>query len=213
MKKSVGAAASKKLKGAELDAHASEDVEALYNFVMEGYENTPASTQLTTKHPRHRLGCSCIVCSQPPSGGPKHQQNCTCKFCMMVKRRFQTMMIRHEKNQSEKESVIRECMPQRNTHSSKQSNSAVKLLESNSQACVTADTNMIRNCLKDQIDLNTPPEREEEALTCCNSMTLIGIMQDASESSACKLCCNINPNNVCHRNCDNNSMWNIHQCQ
>nr|CAD1841850.1 unnamed protein product [Ananas comosus var. bracteatus] len=58
----------------------------------------------TTRHPRHRPGCSCIVCIQPPSGkGPKHNPACTCNVCMTVKRRFKTLMMRKKKRQSERE--------------------------------------------------------------------------------------------------------------
>ncbi|KAL2317369.1 hypothetical protein Fmac_031245 [Flemingia macrophylla] len=48
----------------------------------------------TTKHPRHRLGCTCIVCSQPPSGKGKHKPTCTCVACMSMKRRFNTLYAR-----------------------------------------------------------------------------------------------------------------------
>ncbi|XP_010553150.1 PREDICTED: B3 domain-containing transcription repressor VAL2 [Tarenaya hassleriana] len=54
----------------------------------------------TTKHPRHRPGCSCIVCSQPPSGKGKHKPSCTCTVCEAVKRRFKTLMMRKRKNQT-----------------------------------------------------------------------------------------------------------------
>ncbi|KAF3331842.1 B3 domain-containing protein [Carex littledalei] len=58
----------------------------------------------TTKHPRHRPGCSCIVCIQPPSGkGPKHSPSCTCNVCMTVRRRFKTLMMRKKQKQSERE--------------------------------------------------------------------------------------------------------------
>jgi hypothetical protein len=63
-----------------------------------------SSQATTTKHPRHRPGCSCIVCIQPPSGkGPKHKPNCDCNVCMTVKRRFHTLMLRRKKLQSERE--------------------------------------------------------------------------------------------------------------
>ncbi|KAJ4873905.1 B3 domain-containing transcription repressor VAL2 [Raphanus sativus] len=48
----------------------------------------------TTKHPRHRAGCSCIVCSQPPSGKGKHKPSYTRTVCQAVKRRFKTLMLR-----------------------------------------------------------------------------------------------------------------------
>ncbi|KAE8734047.1 B3 domain-containing transcription repressor VAL2 [Hibiscus syriacus] len=60
----------------------------------------------TTKHPRHRPGCSCIVCIQPPSGKGKHKPTCTCTVCMTVKRRFKTLMMRKKKRQSEREAEI-----------------------------------------------------------------------------------------------------------
>ncbi|KAJ3682911.1 hypothetical protein LUZ60_013138 [Juncus effusus] len=69
--------------------------------------NGNQATQLvapTTKHPRHRPGCTCIVCIQPPSGkGPKHNPSCTCNVCMTVRRRFKTLMMRKKQKQSERE--------------------------------------------------------------------------------------------------------------
>ncbi|CAM6104771.1 unnamed protein product [Calypogeia fissa] len=65
---------------------------------------SPSSPARTTKHPRHRPGCTCIVCIQPPSGkGPKHKQNCLCNVCVTVKRRFKTLMLRRKKRLSERE--------------------------------------------------------------------------------------------------------------
>ncbi|KAH9668385.1 B3 domain-containing protein [Citrus sinensis] len=57
----------------------------------------------TTRHPRHRPGCTCIVCIQPPSGKGKHKPTCTCNVCMTVKRRFKTLMLRKKRRQSERE--------------------------------------------------------------------------------------------------------------
>lgn len=64
------------------------------------------SVAATTKHPRHRPGCSCIVCIQPPSGKGKHKPTCTCNVCMTVKRRFKTLMMRKKKKQTEREAEI-----------------------------------------------------------------------------------------------------------
>ncbi|KAF9670957.1 hypothetical protein SADUNF_Sadunf13G0123100 [Salix dunnii] len=64
------------------------------------------SVGATTKHPRHRLGCTCIVCIQPPSGKGKHKPTCTCNVCMTVKRRFKTLMLRKKKRKSEREAEI-----------------------------------------------------------------------------------------------------------
>eukprot|EP00250_Pteridium_aquilinum_P014911 c22279_g1_i1 orf=180-2306(+) len=77
-----------------------------------------SSPATTTKHPRHRPGCSCIVCIQPPSGkGPKHKPTCDCNVCMTVKRRFHTLMLRRKKLQSEREA---ESSSQKNQHSMKE---------------------------------------------------------------------------------------------
>ncbi|KAK9156210.1 hypothetical protein Sjap_003690 [Stephania japonica] len=85
-------------------AEESEGLETLANLAILGEGETLANTQPTTKHPRHRPGCTCIVCIQPPSGkGPKHKDSCTCSLCLTVKRRFRTLMMRREKRQSEKE--------------------------------------------------------------------------------------------------------------
>ncbi|KAI6687009.1 hypothetical protein NL676_032922 [Syzygium grande] len=61
------------------------------------------SCGVTTKHPRHRPGCTCIVCIQPPSGKGKHKPTCTCNVCMTVRRRFKTLMLRKKKRQSDRE--------------------------------------------------------------------------------------------------------------
>lgn len=67
-------------------------------------ESGEQSVGATTKHPRHRPGCTCIVCIQPPSGKGKHKPSCKCNVCLTVKRRFTTMMQRkYEKLQLERE--------------------------------------------------------------------------------------------------------------
>ncbi|KAM7521981.1 hypothetical protein LguiA_011883 [Lonicera macranthoides] len=60
----------------------------------------------TTRHPRHRPGCSCIVCIQPPSGKGKHKPSCDCNVCLTVRRRFKTLMLRKRKRQSDREAEI-----------------------------------------------------------------------------------------------------------
>ncbi|XP_057828650.2 B3 domain-containing transcription repressor VAL2 isoform X2 [Cryptomeria japonica] len=85
----------------------SSGLDTLANVAALGEGATAAVPPLaaaTTKHPRHRPGCTCIVCIQPPSGkGPKHKPTCTCNVCMTVKRRFKTLMMRRKKRQSERE--------------------------------------------------------------------------------------------------------------
>lgn len=72
-----------------------EGLDALANVAVLGDDTsdsgrTPVVT--TTKHPRHRPGCFCIVCIQPPSGKGKHKPSCTCNVCLTVKRQFKTLL-------------------------------------------------------------------------------------------------------------------------
>ncbi|KAJ8570935.1 hypothetical protein K7X08_037907 [Anisodus acutangulus] len=90
-------------------AHDSSDLDSQANGISiagDVREPGPASVATTTKHPRHRPGCSCIVCIQPPSGKGKHNPTCTCNVCMTVKRRFKTLMMRKKKRQSEREAEL-----------------------------------------------------------------------------------------------------------
>ncbi|XP_057544153.1 B3 domain-containing transcription factor VAL3 isoform X3 [Amaranthus tricolor] len=188
---SLGAAASKQMEDAELDAWAFEDPKANDNVIAEDYcEDSPSSTQPTTKHPRHELGCSCIVCCQPPSGGPKHLPNCSCKVCMMVKRRLQSKMFRRERNQTELKSVIQECKSQGNFRSPKRSNLVVDLQEGNSKGCSNVDTEQTIVSVKCQIDLNCQPEREDGSSCCKSSSTKI--LQDAANRAVPNLSGSIN---------------------
>ncbi|KAL0305810.1 UNVERIFIED_CONTAM: B3 domain-containing protein [Sesamum radiatum] len=84
---------------------ALEGLDALANLAIQGEgEGLPISSESRTKHPRHKPGCTCIVCLQPPSGkGSKHSQSCDCVVCSSLKRRFRTLMERREKKQLEKE--------------------------------------------------------------------------------------------------------------
>lgn len=80
----------------------SSGLDALANAATLGEKTTTSSIAATTRHPRHRPGCTCIVCIQPPSGkGPKHKPTCTCNVCTTVKRRFKTLMMRRKERQSE----------------------------------------------------------------------------------------------------------------
>ncbi|XP_062002616.1 B3 domain-containing transcription repressor VAL2 isoform X2 [Rosa rugosa] len=92
-----------------IQEHESSGLDALANAAILGdnvADPGTASVATTTKHPRHRPGCSCIVCIQPPSGKGKHKPSCTCQVCMTVKRRFKTLMINKKKRQSEREAEI-----------------------------------------------------------------------------------------------------------
>lgn len=196
-------ASSKKLKAAKQEpdcVEALEGLDTLANLAILGEgEGLTASSQATTKHPRHRPGCSCIVCIQPPSGkGPKHKQTCTCNVCLTVKRRFHTLMLRREKKQSEKDAETSRKKQQQQqqklplpeksadddhlscSKTGNNSPSEKKVVSEGSDD----DSSRIKSStspFKGQIDLNIQPEREEELSPGSDSGSMIRLLQDATE--------------------------------
>ncbi|XP_012091052.1 B3 domain-containing transcription repressor VAL2 isoform X2 [Jatropha curcas] len=178
--------------------HESSGLDALANAAILGDEGDPSTIAVatTTKHPRHRPGCSCIVCIQPPSGKGKHKPTCTCNVCMTVKRRFKTLMMRKKKRQSEREAEI----VQRNQHmagprddaevesSSKHVSTpqdpsenevrSVTELESKSQS--NNLSNKMVESGKGHIDLNCHPDREDESQAGLSRMSMMSLLQVAS---------------------------------
>lgn len=122
------------------------------------------SAGATTKHPRHRPGCTCIVCIQPPSGKGKHKPTCTCNVCMTVKRRFKTLMLRKKKRQLEREAEI--SQQDNNDHKdesemiSMSSNVALPVNNSENEVGQNKETELAETSAG-QIDLNCDPNREE----------------------------------------------------
>ncbi|KAJ6999717.1 hypothetical protein NC653_010456 [Populus alba x Populus x berolinensis] len=201
---------SKRSKDAKKDidrVEALEGLDTLANLAILGEgEAFPASSQATTKHPRHRPGCSCIVCIQPPSGkGPKHKQTCTCNVCQTVKRRFKTLMMKREKKQSEKEAETKQSEKEAETTRKKQQEpSAEKLLDDEPSPCSNTgsesgspnkkktasegsddDPNRMKSStspFKGQIDLNIQPEREDELSPGSDSGGMMRMLQDATET-------------------------------
>lgn len=198
-------AVSKKMKVTKQDpdhAEALEGLDTLANLAILGEgEALQTSSQATTKHPRHRPGCSCIVCIQPPSGkGPKHKQTCTCNVCLTVKRRFRTLMLRREKKQSEREAETTR-KKQQQQHPQPLPSSEI-LLDDDSLHCSNTgdssspnqnregndgsddDPHRIKSSVspfKGQIDLNIQPEREEELSPGSDSGGVIKLLHDANE--------------------------------
>ncbi|XP_020595222.1 B3 domain-containing protein Os07g0563300-like [Phalaenopsis equestris] len=161
-----------------------DGLDTLANLAILGEgEPLPSSSQPTTKHPRHRPGCTCIVCIQPPSGkGPKHKQTCTCNVCITVKRRFRTLMLRREKRKSEIEAEISRP-PNFPIHQLEGVSSSPQMPVEND---VVADIESERrrtvpSPIKTQIDLNIQPEREEEPSPAANSVSTMNIFQDSVE--------------------------------
>ncbi|ESR62467.1 hypothetical protein CICLE_v10014219mg [Citrus x clementina] len=194
-------ASSKKLKTAKQEpdcVEALEGLDTLANLAILGEgEGLTASSQATTKHPRHRPGCSCIVCIQPPSGkGPKHKQTCTCNVCLTVKRRFHTLMLRREKKQSEKDAETSRKkqqqqklpVPEKSADDDPLSCSKTGNNSPNEKKVVSEgsddDSSRIKSStspFKGQIDLNIQPEREEELSPGSDSGSMIRLLQDATE--------------------------------
>lgn len=179
------AATSKKMKAAKEDpdtVDALEGLDTLANLAILGEgEALPSSSQTTTKHPRHRPGCSCIVCIQPPSGkGPKHKPTCTCRVCLTVNRRFQTLLERREKKQSEKEAETarKKQFPEKTMDDDDppSQNSPNKNDEEDPSRKKSLTTPF-----KGQIDLNIQPEREEELSPGSDSGSMMRLLQDATE--------------------------------
>lgn len=140
------------------------------------------SVGATTKHPRHRPGCTCIVCIQPPSGKGKHKPTCTCNVCMTVKRRFKTLMLRKKKRQSEREAESaqkddNQHKEERETNgTSRDAFSLTRHLESGGiRSRVQID---VAETSAGQIDLNSHPGREDMQLEA-PGLTIKGIFQAA----------------------------------
>ncbi|KAK2977126.1 hypothetical protein RJ640_017650 [Escallonia rubra] len=192
-------AASKKIIAASHDAdtlEALEGLDALANLaIMEVGETHQSSSQATTRHPRHRPGCTCIVCIQPPSGkGLKHKNTCTCNVCQTVKRRFRTQMLRREKRQSVKGAeTARQKLQQ--PQLLEVPDDDIQLLDSdtdnsNPSVSIAADEGSDDDLskrksstspFKGQIDLNIQPEREEEPSPVSNSGSMLRELYDATE--------------------------------
>ncbi|XP_027111695.1 B3 domain-containing protein Os07g0563300 isoform X2 [Coffea arabica] len=167
----ISKTASKKIRAPKQDpdsVEALEGLDALANLAIQEKSGSFQASQATTKHPRHKAGCSCIVCIQPPSGkGPKHKQPCDCIVCKSLKRRHKTMMLKKEKNLTEK---IPETSDQMLNMQELPEQVPNGLVNKSPKEEVVSDEGCIDNpdemCsalpFKGQIDLNIQPEKEEE---------------------------------------------------
>ncbi|XP_027091324.1 B3 domain-containing transcription repressor VAL1 isoform X2 [Coffea arabica] len=131
---------------------------------------TEMSVGATTKHPRHRPGCSCIVCIQPPSGKGKHPTSCKCNVCLTVKRRFKTLMMRKKKRQSDREAELLqgkdEETPPLDMSEMEGAAEHALLLTNHSDAERSQNGSLMEagESNKGQLDLNCHPSREEDML-------------------------------------------------
>lgn len=159
---------------------ALEGLDTLAALALQGVgDGLLGSSENRTKHPRHKPGCACIVCLQPPSGkGTKHKQSCDCVVCTSLKRRFRTMMERRDRKQLEKET---ESSSSSQNLQGQQSGEKVQDIDAfpGSTAGNSSSLNqeevrksghreeangrkLSTSPLKGQIDLNIQPEREED---------------------------------------------------
>ncbi|KAJ7964322.1 B3 domain-containing protein [Quillaja saponaria] len=148
--------------------HEPSGLDALASAAVLGENDSgDPSAGATTKHPRHRPGCTCIVCIQPPSGKGKHKPTCTCNVCMTVKRRFKTLMLRKKKRQSEREadSSHKDDNHHRDEPDSNLASKDVSLLASHleNEGSLRIQTE-VGEPSAGQIDLNAHPNREDMLL-------------------------------------------------
>uniref|UniRef100_A0A5B6ZGY0 Putative B3 domain-containing transcription repressor VAL1-like n=1 Tax=Davidia involucrata TaxID=16924 RepID=A0A5B6ZGY0_DAVIN len=145
------------------------------------------SVGATTRHPRHRPGCTCIVCIQPPSGKGKHKSTCICNVCMTVKRRFKTLMLRKKKRQSEREAEIAQGKDQgtpRARDESEMDGTSGNLLphisHSENEISQSRIQMEVAGTSKGQLDLNCHPNREEDLLAEATGVSLTSLVHAAT---------------------------------
>ncbi|XP_042045349.1 B3 domain-containing transcription repressor VAL1-like [Salvia splendens] len=129
-----------------------------------------SSVGATTRHPRHRPGCTCIVCIQPPSGKGKHEPSCKCNVCQTVRRRFKTLMMRKKKRQSEVAQA--------------KDRASLKIELGRVARDVEADAMGkeadMEESSKGQLDLNCDPHREDEMLAQTAGMSLTTLVKSVA---------------------------------
>ncbi|KAL7264167.1 hypothetical protein ACSBR1_002174 [Camellia fascicularis] len=139
-----------------------------------GDKTSEPAVAVTTKHPRHRPGCTCIVCIQPPSGKGKHKPTCICNVCLTVKRRFKTLMLRRKKRQSECEAEI----AAKDDGTSKHALPLINLSEN--ERIKNRIPNVVNKNKKGQLDLNCDPNREEDILVEDGGLSMANLVRAVS---------------------------------
>ncbi|XP_048490105.1 B3 domain-containing protein Os07g0679700 isoform X2 [Beta vulgaris subsp. vulgaris] len=189
-----GSKDSKKRKVAESPEQGCEPsgLDALATAATLGDHEEP-SAGATTRHPRHRPGCTCIVCIQPPSGKGKHKPSCVCNVCLTVKRRFKTLMMRKKKRQCEREAE----MAQQKSNTEHQIKGSHQVIKKTSPNDIMSDKkDYVENekvqeksqpeegesSSKGHIDLNAHPIREDDSNV--DAQPSMGIMALAQAASA-----------------------------
>ncbi|QCD77917.1 RAV-like factor [Vigna unguiculata] len=156
-------------KSKSIQEHEASGLEALASAAALGdnlVDTAESSAGATTKHPRHRPGCSCIVCIQPPSGKGRHKPTCTCNVCLTVKRRFKTLMLRKKKRQSEREAEAEaaqkdQVLPKEESDTNETSRDDATQLEKEVVGLSRSQAEAGESSAAGQIDLNSDPNRDD----------------------------------------------------
>lgn len=194
------AAGAKKLEPyhEELISLVALDAFSYLGIKEEGGAIAPSSLA-TTKHPRHRHGCSCIVSNQPARGmGPKHEPTCTCSICSTVKHRLETLALRREKKQSENEAeTARQKLQQsgqlfdekiRPCTDAGTSSPSDKMMTDEGHNNDPINMNSYTSPFKGQFDLNILPEPDEDLSPVSDSGAMIkNVVKDSARSCTNKL--------------------------
>ncbi|KAK4419810.1 B3 domain-containing transcription repressor VAL1 [Sesamum alatum] len=145
-----------------------------------------SSVGATTRHPRHRPGCTCIVCIQPPSGKGKHEPMCKCNVCLTVRRRFKTLMMRKKKRQSEREAELAQGKDKASVKIGLEREDIAGHALLNMSHHTDNETNQngnqtdLEETNKGQLDLNCDPHREDDILAEAAGMSLTTLMNAAT---------------------------------
>ncbi|KAJ0230197.1 B3 DNA binding domain-containing protein [Hirschfeldia incana] len=162
----------KRRTGASQTARNDQDssgLDALASAAVLGDTLDDSEVATTTRHPRHRVGCSCIVCIQPPSGKGRHKPTCACTVCSTVKRRFKTLMMRRKKKQLERDGTTAEAVDEENKEGAEPDKNEGKT---------------------GRIDLNSDPYNNREDV---EAVAATVEKQEESKKSEEGLCCGVSP--------------------
>ncbi|KAL8516447.1 hypothetical protein ACS0TY_014923 [Phlomoides rotata] len=158
-------------------------LDALANAAVLGADNLTEvgdfSAGATTRHPRHRPGCTCIVCIQPPSGKGKHEPTCKCNVCLTVKRRFKTLMIRKKKRQLEREAELAHARDKLVLDDKDEDIAGLALLNMHDAEHETVDADL-EEANTGRLDLNCDPHREDDVLAEAGESLTILMITDGS---------------------------------
>lgn len=162
-----------------IEEHEPSGLDALASAAVLGenlVDNAESSAGATTKHPRHRPGCSCIVCIQPPSGKGRHKPTCNCNVCSTVKRRFKTLMQRKKKRQSEREADAAASQKGHSRHESDTNGASRDDASHLEKGGLNRNEAEVGDLITGQIDLNCHPNREDMQV----ENNIIGLVETAN---------------------------------